>query len=313
MKEQKQFIIYGLGEKGKIYYDFFKEKGLEKCVKGFCDRRYLELGEYDGKRCYGYDEAKSMGMPFLISPYEPNVFSEIEEQIRQDGNKSYEMNDIADYLGEDKVIFNRDFLAFYHVNNMDGYFNEVEKDVHMNIFWTERSDIFPMFNKLDLTNVIELACGRGRHVGKYIDKAANVTLVDILDKNISICRERFSACNNVHYYCNNGFNLEQLPSDAYTALFSYDAMVHFEMMDIYEYLKDIYRVLTKGGRVLIHHSNYDKDYNASFINSPHGRSYMNASIFAYLSSRCGFRVLEQKVITWAGVEGLDCISLLEKG
>lgn len=48
-----------------------------------------------------------------------------------------------------------------------------------------------MFQQLDLTNVVELACGRGRHVPMYIDKAGGVTLVDILQKNIEICQERF--------------------------------------------------------------------------------------------------------------------------
>lgn len=312
VEKEKQFIIYGLGERGKIYYNFFKEKGLDGCVKGFCDRRYLELGEYDGKRCYGYDEAGAMGVPFLISPYDPDVFSEIEKQMRKDGYKSYEMNNIADYLGVDKVIFNRDFLAFFHIKEMDDYFDKAEKNVQGSSFWSEDSDFLRMFNRLDLTSVIELACGRGRHVRMYMDKAADITLVDILDKNIDICRERFGAYSHIHYYRNNGFNLEQLPSDTYTSLFSYDAVVHFEMMDIYEYLKDIYRVLVKGGKVLIHHSNYDKDYTASFINSPHGRSFMNADIFAYLASRCGFRILEQKVIPWGGMEDHDCITLLEK-
>lgn len=308
---QKQFIIYGLGKRGKVYFDFFKEKGLDSCVKGFCDQRYLEICEYNGKKCYGYDEVKSMGVPFLVSPYDPHVFSEIVEQIIEDGNKYYEMNNIADYLGEDKVAFNRDFVAFYHVKDMDGYFDSAETENNMNRFWDEKSDFYQLFCQLDLTNVIELACGRGRHVQKYIDKATDVTLVDILDKNIDVCRERYHRYDNIHYYCNNGYNLEKLPSEKYTSLFSYDAMVHFEMMGIYEYLKDIYRVLINGGRALIHHSNYDRDYKASFIDSPHGRSYMNAGIFAYMAFRCGFRILEQKVISW-DMEELDCISLLEK-
>lgn len=311
-REHSQFIIYGLGERGRIYYNFFKQKGLDNYIEGFCDQRYLELGEYDGKKCYGYNEVRFKGIPFLISIYNQKTFAEIKRQINKDGSRCYEMNDIADYLGEDRVAFNRDFIAFYHIDNMDNYFDEVEDDEHMSIFWKEKSDVVQMFHQLDLTNVIELACGRGRHVTKYFDKASNITLVDILDKNINICKERFFPYEKVHYYCNNGFNLEHLPSDTYTALFSYDAVVHFEMMDIYEYLKDIYRVLVSGGRVLIHHSNYDKDYKASFINSLHGRSYMNKDIFAYLAFRCGFHVLEQKVISWAGVEGLDCISLLEK-
>lgn len=312
MEEPGQFIIYGMGKQGKTYYDFIKEKGLDGRVEGFCDRRYSELGEYDGKRCYGYDEAKLAAVPFLISPWDRNVFLEIQEQIKKDGGTSYEMNNIADYLGVDKVEFNRDFIAFYHIENMDNYFEDAEDYGHMSVFWGEKGGIYPLFCKLDLTNVIELACGRGRHVGQYIDQAGNVTLVDILEKNIDICKNRYKTYNKIHFYCNNGFNLEQLPSDRYTALFSYDAMVHFEMLDIYEYLKDIYRVLVKGGRVLIHHSNYDKDYTASFINSLHGRSYMNASIFAYLATRCGFHILEQKLINWAEVEGLDCVTLLEK-
>ena len=308
---QKQFIIYGLGRRGKIYYEFFKEKGLDSYVKGFCDQRHSEICEYDGKKCYGYDEVKSMGIPFLISPYDPHVFSEIVEQVIEAGNEYYEMNTIADYLGDDKVAFNRDFIAFYHIQEMDNYFDSAEDEKNMVCFWDEKSNFYQLFCQLDLTNVIELACGRGRHIKKYIDKATDVTLVDILDKNIDLCRERFHMYDKIHYYCNNGYNLEELPSDRYTALFSYDAMVHFEMMDIYEYLKDIYRILIRGGRALIHHSNYDRDYKASFMDSPHGRSYMSAGIFAHMAFRCGFRILEQKVIPW-GIEALDCISLLEK-
>lgn len=312
MEAQKQFIIYGMGKQGKLYYDFFKKQGLGGYVKGFCDRQHMQLSEYDGKKCYGYDEAKRIGNPFLISLYDRRAFLDIEKQIEEDGGKSYEMNNIADYLSVDKVKFNRDFIAFYHVENMDDYFARVEDDDCMNLFWDKEAIIYPLFCQLNLTNVIELACGRGRHVGKYVDKVKDVTLVDILDKNIEFCRNRFQTYENVHYYRNNGFNLEQLPADRYTALFSYDAVVHFEMMDIYEYLKDTYRVLVKGGRALIHHSNFDKDYTASFINSPHGRSYMNANIFAYLASRCGFRILVQKLINWGGIDRLDCVTLLEK-
>lgn len=47
------------------------------------------------------------------------------------------------------------------------------------------------FNKLDLKNVIELACGRGRHVHRYLQNAGKITLVDILEKNMDICRSRF--------------------------------------------------------------------------------------------------------------------------
>lgn len=61
----------------------------------------------------------------------------------------------------------------------------------------------------------------------YIDKAGGVTLVDILQKNIEICQERFKEYSQIKYYCNNGTDLKDLADNTYTALFTYDAMVHF--------------------------------------------------------------------------------------
>ena len=238
---------------------------------------------YREKPCYSYDAAKALGVPFLLSVLDRDSFSQIAQKLTADG---------CCYYGMD--------------------YSSAEEKRNLDIFWGEHSDFLHLFRQLDLTEVIELACGRGRHVGQYLDSAGSVTLVDILEKNIAACQERFRAYRNVHYYCNNGFDLKQLESGKYTALFSYDAMVHFEMMDIYQYLKDIYRVCAKGGRVLIHHSNYAQDYKASFLNSPHGRSYMTDGIFAYLAFRSGFKVLEQKVISWGESRDIDCITLLEK-
>ena len=39
-KKEKPFIIYGLGERGKIYYDFFADRGFGGCVA-------LELRTYN--------------------------------------------------------------------------------------------------------------------------------------------------------------------------------------------------------------------------------------------------------------------------
>lgn len=133
-----------------------------------------------------------------------------------------------------------------------------------------------------------------------------------MSKNIAFCQERFREQSNITFYQNDGYTLSELADSTYTALFSYDAMVHFEMLDIYEYLVDIYRVLVIGGKVLLHHSNNDKNYKASFNNTKHGRSFMNKDIFAYLAYRVGFEVVEQKIIDWDGHRGIDCITLLEK-
>ena len=89
-------------------------------------------------------------------------------------------------------------------------------------------------------------------------------------------------------------------------------MVHFELLVIYQYLKETYRILMDGGRALFHHSNNTEDYKTTFFTGKNGRNYMSKEIFAYLAWRAGFTVLEQHEIDWGGVDKLDCLTLVEK-
>ncbi len=301
-------IIYGAGARGKGIYNFFARYGKEDAIKGFCDRNYENMSAFHGKKVMSFEEALKYELPFLISITDKDVDS-VRQNIEREHGRWICLDDMAAFFGKDRVSFNREFCAFFHVSGMDGYFEAAEGMLEG--FWGEGTPFRSKFNKLDLKNVIELACGRGRHVHRYLQNAGKITLVDILEKNMDICRSRFRTEKKIHYYCNNGYNLEALKSGEYTSLFCYDAMVHFEMMDIYEYLKDIYRVLVPGGRALIHHSNNMGDYRASFANAPNGRSFLSKDLFAYLAYRSGFEILEQEVIDW-GIKELDCISLIQK-
>ena len=307
--DNKQIIIYGAGKRGVACYEFIKARGKENIVYAFCDRNYNEISQIDGKRVISFEEARDCKMPFLISVVE--AAEEIKSMITKVGCDWINLEELSLILGENRVKSNHDFCSFFHIEGMDDYFESAENESSINVFWQKDTPFYQEFVKLDLENVIELACGRGRHVPHYIKNAGHITLVDILQKNIDMCKDRFKDEDKISYYCNNGFNLEELPSDTYSALFCYDAMVHFEMMDIYEYLKDIFRVLKSGGLALIHHSNNSNDYKASFTNSNYGRSFMSETLFAYLAYRCGFTICSQKTIDW-GVKDLDCISLIMK-
>lgn len=307
-ENMEQVIIYGAGARGKGIYQFFANYGKEDAIAGFCDVNHEQLPALNGKKVMSFAEASGCGLPFLISITDTDVDAVIQMIEKQNG-QWLRLDDMAGFFGKDRVSFNRDFCAFFHINGMDGYFTSAEGMLEG--FWGEGSPFLKKFQKLNMENVIELACGRGRHVPRYLHKAGKVTLVDILEENIAACRNRFQTEQNISYYRNNGYNLEKLASEEYTALFCYDAMVHFEMMDIYEYLKDIYRVLVPGGMAVLHHSNNTADYKASFANAPNGRSFMSKELFAYLAYRAGFEVVEQEVIDW-GVQSLDCISLVRK-
>lgn len=307
-----KFIIYGAGKRGKWCLDFLKWRGLEDCVEAFCDKRFKEIGYIEEKEVLSYDEAKEMGLPFLIAIINEDAANEVLDMMLNNGIQGFLFKDFYRALDEEQTVFLRQWCAYHHAKDNDVWFDISENKEFVEVFWNKDSVFYKYFEQLDLHNVIELACGRGRHVPYYIDFADKVTLVDILEENMIFCRERFKDIAKIDYYKNNGFNLEKLASNHYTSLFTYDSMVHFEMMDVYEYLKDIYRVLVNGGRALFHHSNYTANYKADFAHAPHARCFMNKDIFAYLACRAGFEILEQTVIDWENEKALDCITLLEK-
>lgn len=317
----KEIILYGAGKGGEFFLQFILQYSEEFDVICFCDKKANEgFTEFLGKPVLNYEEAKAKNVAFYITTAEP-IRSEVSVMLKEDNQEFFATtNDLLQLLPKEKQTpFLRDFCQHFHVESMDDYFNDAEQDDVLNCFWSETAGLpfYKFFKNLDLENVIELACGRGRHVQKYINKAKSVTLVDILEKNIQFCQERYSGFSNVSYYKNNGYNLEELAPNSYTALFCYDAMVHFEMLDIYHYLNDIQRVLKKDGYVLLHHSN-NHDPKASFGAAEHGRAFMTRELFAHMSFRAGFDVVEQKLINWGSessndfVENCDCISLLKK-
>lgn len=285
---------------------------MEDRVLALCDRNCDRIGSICGVPVIKYEEAKQLGNNFLIPFADLKVANEVLEIVRNDGCVGYLFDEFYKILGEDQTSFLREWCAYHHAKHNDEWFDAAEKNEALEVFWGENSPFYQKFCELNLSNVIELACGRGRHLSRYIGDAEQITLVDILEENINYCQERFKGNNKIVYYHNNGFNLEKLQDNSYTALFTYDSMVHFEMMDVKEYLQDIYRVLRRGGKALFHHSNYSADYKADFAHAPHARCFMNKDLFAYLANRVGFKILSQEVIDWYGISNLDCITLVEK-
>lgn len=209
------------------------------------------------------------------------------------------------------VKLNRNAIAEYHDTQMEDYYESAENTLQR--FWGKETPFYRMFMKLDISNVVELACGHGRHLQMYYSRAGSVTLVDVLEKNIIFCKKRFASLNKVFYYVNNGYDLSDLKTGSYSSLFCYDAMVHFELLDIFNYLKETFRILCKGGMALFHHSNNTSDYRITFMTGELSRNYMSKDIFAYLANRACFSVVEQELYDY-GNDGkfLDCISLLKK-
>lgn len=310
MKEK--IILWGCGNCGEYAYELLKEQEETKEIVGFGDNDLSKVGTcFKGKPVLSVEEINQKYPDALIMITIMKVDNEIiKQELEQKGIK----NRICSFKDEKSVggvEDRRKECSSFHINCMDDYFEEAEEKNSLDVFWSEDSPFRQQFDKLDVTSVVELACGRGRHVPQYMDKSEKIVLVDILDKNIEYCKERFFGISKIQYYVNSGCDLKDLEDETYTAIFSYDAMVHFEAIDVYYYLLETSRILKTGGMALYHHSKNDSDYKASFLRSKGGRNFMSMNLFAHFADRAGLEVVSQTDIQW-GEEIVDGLTLLRK-
>lgn len=187
-------------------------------------------------------------------------------------------------------------------------------DEWVGVFWdnAESNRFRHLFNKMNPARIIDLACGRGRHSWQMKDWPNEKTLVDITEENVEFCKKRFADVKNVHILQNNGVDLSELSSASYTAIFSYDSMVHFDHIVVFEYLQEAYRVLEGGGMALFHHSNYGANPGGDYRGNPSWRNFMPSGLFFDYATKCGFSVVEQVIFSWGDHLATDAVTLLKK-
>jgi ubiquinone/menaquinone biosynthesis C-methylase UbiE len=190
------------------------------------------------------------------------------------------------------------------------YFDAVENQVGS--FWQEGGLFMTMFSRLRLDYVVEIACGKGRHSAQIVDKCGALILVDTSPDAIEYVKTRFQSNPNVTPLVSpDGESLPFVPANSTTAVFSYDAMVHFEPITVYHYLQEINRILVPGGQALLHYSNYSKMPASPFNESPGWRNYMTADLFAHFAHRSGLQIVDTRTIDWADTES-DALTLVAK-
>jgi len=194
------------------------------------------------------------------------------------------------------------------------YYDIVENDLRL--WWDENSIFYRRFQELDCRKIVELACGHGRHVQRYLSVPETIYLVDINQENINFCKNRYANETKIQYVVNDGTNFIVIDSSSQTAIFTYDAMIHFEMFDIIKYLKDANRILVNGGKILFHHSNAAYNPELFYRYKPLGRNFLSADIFAYVALRSGFKIISQDIFSWEwdknDTKDIDCLSLCQK-
>lgn len=190
------------------------------------------------------------------------------------------------------------------------YYDIAEKFIFR--FWEADSVYRACFVKLDPRNLVELACGHGRHAEQVAGLAGHLSLIDIHQENLDACRKRLEAHSGVSYHKGNGYDFQPLADSSATGIFCYDSMVHFSPDLVASYLLDTTRVLAPGGMALYHHSNYDVEFDGHYGQNPHARNSMSLERFGRLAGEAGLEIVQSEAVPWGGVPMLDGLTLVRR-
>ncbi|KGQ18535.1 Methyltransferase type 11 [Lysobacter dokdonensis DS-58] len=180
------------------------------------------------------------------------------------------------------------------------------------VFWDPAHPFRSYFDRLDLRNTIELACGHGRHAERTAAMAGSLTLMDIHQANLDACRARLGHLPNVRIERNNGYDFRPVEDGSATAIYCYDAMVHFSPDLVASYLQDAARVLAPGGMALFHHSNHDSGSDRHYGLNTHARNRMTLERFSELAREAGLEIADSRALDWGEAVELDGLTLVRR-
>ncbi len=193
------------------------------------------------------------------------------------------------------------------------YFDKAESDEWTDGFWNPGTPFRAEFDRLDLTAVLELACGFGRHARRIADRCGRLTLLDTSEYAIARCRERFADLAHVDFILSTtGRDFPGVADRSLSAVYSYDSMVHFEAGCVFAYLREIHRALRPGGRALLHHSAWRGRPARRITRNPCWRACMDPDEFAHESGALGFRIESMRTFPWHSRDVTDALTLLLK-
>jgi ubiquinone/menaquinone biosynthesis C-methylase UbiE len=143
--------------------------------------------------------------------------------------------------------------------------------------------------------ILEIGPGATRWSAVLHPRARRLILVDVADRPLALCRERFAGAENVEYVLSSGRDLPGVADSSVNAIWSFDVFVHVAPVDQAGYLEEMARVLLPGGVAVIHHAD---GRNLGHQPSRSGwRSPMSRYLFATLAAQHGLAV-DAQISSW---------------
>jgi SAM-dependent methyltransferase len=168
--------------------------------------------------------------------------------------------------------------------------------------------IFPRVRQfLPTDTIVEIGPGFGRWSQYLRHLCGRLILVDLSQRCIDACRQRFAADTHIEYVVNDGTSLEGIHDRTVDFIFSFDSLVHAEADAVGAYLAEAARTLKRGGAGFIHHSNLLDFVDPRtgdvrwFVTEQNWRATtMSAAVFRSLCTTAGLSCDTQELINWIG-------------
>ena len=178
--------------------------------------------------------------------------------------------------------------------------------------------------------ILEIAPGFGRWTQYLKDLCTDLTIVDLTERCIEGCKQRFAGATNIEYHVNDGRSLGMVADGTVDFCFSFDSLVHAEADVLEAYLAQLARKLKPDGVGFFHHSNIGhlRALTAIARRAPEGHrrrlvnrgvlpdiyawraQSMTAALFAEQCRAAGLACVSQEKINWEfGAYLTDAISI----
>ena len=193
--------------------------------------------------------------------------------------------------------------------------------------------IFPRIRSfLPASTVLEIAPGFGRWTQFLLTLSQRLMVVDLSERCIEACKQRFAGSSHITFYVNDGRSLAMIPDQSVDFVFSFDSLVHAEAEVLREYLTQLSQKLTPKGVGFIHHSNLGAYPNGQaianklpwrlrkalveagwLVSTAWRTENMTAERFEQYCQAAGLQCISQEKINWMfGKHLIDCFSLFTR-
>ena len=166
-------------------------------------------------------------------------------------------------------------------------------------------------------SVLEIGVGYGRWTRYLLHGCDRLIGVDVVDKCVDSCRERFAAFPHATFHQNDGTSLEMVPDESVDLAFSFDSLVHVDRPVLEAYLRALAVKLVPDGVGFLHHSNLgayvDPVTRELTVPNPNVRDpTVSAAVLAELCGEMGLACIGQELVNWEVEHLNDCFSLITR-